>query len=146
MRGFRLAVLWPLLALAACASTPPARPVMADRPINLSGQCALTEEDGFREQAQLRVVDSRIEALSWELWVGRRGGCRFDLADFRQVRDRPSIELVERKGGACRLLVWQSDARVTLAHAGCENHCSPGIYEEAWPVMFDPHTGECATR
>lgn len=146
MRAFQMAALGPLMVVAACASTPPARPVMSDRPITLHGQCSITEEDGFREQARLRVVNNRIEALSWQLWVGSRGGCRFELADFRQVRERPSIELVERSGGACRLLVWQSDARITLAHAGCEQQCAPGIYEEAWPVMFDPRTGDCATR
>ncbi|MCA3179513.1 MAG: hypothetical protein INH05_12135, partial [Burkholderiales bacterium] len=104
------------------------------------------EEDGFREDATLTVRDNRVDALSWQLWVGRRGSCRFELQDFRQVRSRPSIELAARDGSACKLMIWQQPQRVTLAHAGCEARCTPGIYEEAWPVMFDPGTGACATR
>ena len=130
--------------LAGCAGTRPAP--IADRPIDVAGRCAQTEEDGFREDATLRVRDNRVEALSWQLWVGRRGTCRFELQDFRQVRSRPSIELAARDGSACRLMVWQEPRRVTLAHAGCEARCTPGIYEEAWPVMFEPGSGACATR
>jgi len=132
------------LIMVGCASSRPAP--IADRPINLKAECSQTEEDGFREQARLLVTDNRVDELSWQLWVGQRGSCRFMLPDFRQVSMRPSIELIERNGGACRLLVWQSPQRITLAHAGCEARCDRGIYEEAWPVMFDPDTGRCATR
>ncbi len=132
------------LLLAGCAGPRPAP--IADRPIDLTGRCEQTEEDGFREAARLDVRDSRVEALSWQLWVGRRGSCRFELADFRQIRSRPSIALAALDGSRCTLMVWQEPRRVTLAHAGCEARCTAGIYEEAWPVMFDPRTGGCATR
>jgi len=145
--GFlRAASLAALLAASVAAGCGGPRAPIADRPIDLAGRCAQTEEDGFREDATLTVRNSRVDALSWQLWAGRRGSCRFELADFRQVRSRPSIELAARDGGACRLMVWQEPRRVTLAHANCESRCTPGIYEEAWPVMFDPGTGDCATR
>ncbi|MHA6906760.1 hypothetical protein ACJBUE_03755 [Ralstonia syzygii subsp. celebesensis] len=122
----------------------PSAPI-ADRRIDLSGYCSQTEEDGFREQAVLTVADNNVSALQWQLWVGRRGSCRFDLSTFEQTKRRPSIELRERSGScSCKLMVWQDPRRVTLAHANCEAHCTPGIYEEAWPVMFDPQTGQCA--
>lgn len=137
------------MALAACGpaarvssrSTP-----IPDRSIDLAAQCAQTEEDGYREQATLRVRDNTVEALAWELWVGRRGACRFDLGDFRQTRRRPHIELQARDGSRCRLLVWQDPRQVTLAHADCASRCTPGIYDEAWPVGFDSATGRCARR
>jgi hypothetical protein len=137
-------VLLAALAVAGCGggrSTP-----IPDRPIDLAGRCAQTEEDGFREDARLTVRDNRVDELSWQLWAGRRGSCRFELADFRQVRSRPSIELRARDGSACKLMVWQEPRRVTLAHAGCEAFCTPGISDEAWPVMFEPRTGGCATQ
>jgi hypothetical protein len=134
-----------LVALLAGCGGPRPAPI-ADRPIDLAGRCAQTEEDGFREDATLDVRDNRVETLSWQLWVGQRGSCRFELQEFRQVRSRPSIELAARDGSACRLMVWQEPRRVTLAHAGCEARCTPGIYEEAWPVMFEPGSGACATR
>lgn len=133
------------LLLAACGGTRPPAPI-ADRPIDIAGRCAQTEEDGFREQARLTVRNGRVDELSWQLWIGRRGTCRFELDEFRQVRSRPSIELLARDGGGCKLMVWQDPRRVTLAHAGCEQRCTPGVYEEAWPVMFEPGSGGCGTR
>ena len=138
------AVLLAALVAAGCGGTRPSP--IAERSIDLAGRCAQTEEDGFREDARLVVSDNRVDELSWQLWVGRRGTCRFELQDFRQVRSRPSIELAATDGSRCRLMVWQEPRRVTLAHHGCEARCTAGIYEEAWPVMFEPSTGGCATR
>ncbi len=117
---------------------------IADRPINLKGHCAQTEEDGYREQATLRVLDNQVQALSWQLWVGKRGSCSFELPEFRQTKARPHIELQANDGSACRLMVWQDPRRITLAHYGCARRCTPGIYDQAWPVMFDPGNGRCA--
>ena len=144
--------LW-LLALAwagGCSMLPPVmRPgvpstPIADRSIDLDGNCAQPEDDGFREQATLRVRDNLVQALSWQIWVGRRGSCSFELAEFQQTRRRPHVELAARDGSGCRLMIWQDPRRVTLAHSGCERRCTPGIYDQAWPVMFDPATGACA--
>ena len=152
MRSCARITVWAFACLlAGCAATsgpaaPGARAVGPELPIALAAQCEQTEEDGFRERARLVVTDNQVRELSWQLWVGKKVGCTFELEQFRQIRSRPSIELAERSGSACRLMVWRVPARVTLAHAGCEQHCSPGIYEEAWPVMFDAGTGGCATR
>ena len=141
-----LAALLLAATLAGCQipfmgrSTP-----IAARDIDLVGNCQRTEEDGFREDAQLRVADNTVQQLQWKLWVGKRGSCSFNLAEFRQVRKTPHIELRANDGSACKLMVWQDPRRVTLAHAGCQARCSPGIYEEAWPVMFEPGTGACAS-
>jgi hypothetical protein len=142
--GVPIVALLVALALVGCGSTRPAP--IADRPIDLAGRCAQAEEDGFREEATLTVSANRVEALSWQLWVGQRGSCRFELREFTQIRSRPSIELAAQDRSGCTLMVWQEPRRVTLAHAGCEARCTPGIYEEAWPVMFDPRSGACATR
>ncbi|AQV92363.1 hypothetical protein BJN34_00455 [Cupriavidus necator] len=137
-------------AVAGCIPLPgglgrPAPPApIASRDIDLAGDCRRTEEDGFREDAQLRVSSNSVQQLSWKLWVGKRGSCSFNLADFRQVQKKPHIELRANDGSACKLMVWQDPRRVTLAHANCQQRCTPGIYEEAWPVMFEPGTGACA--
>ena len=145
----------PGVAGAAAAPTGPlaaARPPggrgrpapIADRRIDLDGRCAQAEEDGFREDASLLVRDNEVRSLAWQLWVGRKGSCRFDHADFRQTRSAPHIELLARDGSGCKLMVWQDPRRITLAHAGCQKRCSGGIYDQAWPVMFDPKSGACA--
>jgi hypothetical protein len=128
-------------------SRPPAtsgRPPIADRAITLNGRCVQTEEDGFHEDATLQMRDNEVQALSWQLRVGRKGSCRFEQADFRQTQRRPHAELIARDGSGCKLMVWQDQRRVTLAHANCERHCTAGIYDDAWPVMFDPQSGACA--
>ncbi len=139
------AVVLALLLVSGCASRP--TPI-AYHAITIDGRCSETEEDGFREDARLVVDDNRVKALDWQLWVGSRGSCRFALADFRQTREKPQVELVARDGtgdrGGCRLFVWQEPGRVTLAHAGCAALCTPGIYDQAWPALFDPQTGRCA--
>ena len=136
---------WSLVAcatiVAGCASRP--TPI-AYRPITIDARCAQHEEDGFREDARLAVDDNRVSALDWQLWVGQRGSCRFALQDFRQTREKPQVELLAKDGSRCKLFVWQQPGRVTLAHADCEAHCTAGIYDEAWPVSFDPSAGRCA--
>jgi hypothetical protein len=132
-----------LLFLAACAGVP--APVVPDSgPITLLGDCSQTDEDGFREQARLDVRQGAVRTLDWRIWVGGKGACTFGLDEFQQTRTRPHIELVARDRSGCKLLVYQDPRRVTLAHAGCEQRCTNGIHEQAWPVMFDPRSGACA--
>ena len=131
------------------ARPPAARPgdrstPIPDRGISLNGRCIQTEEDGFREDATLTVRNNEVQSVAWQLWVGKRGSCTFRQADFRQTQSRPHIELSALDGSGCKLIVWQDPRRITLAHNGCQKRCSPGIYEEAWPVMFDPASGACA--
>jgi hypothetical protein len=136
-----------LAILGSCAQLPspfPRSTPIPDRPINLAGACSQTEEDGFRENARVSIADNEVRSLSWQLWVGKRGTCRFELADFRQTSRRPHIELQSRDGSGCKLFVWQDPRRITLAHEGCERRCTPGIYDKAWPVIFDPQTGQCS--
>lgn len=146
-RGAAIALAGALLA--SCGLMPDFRPApptpIADRGIDLDGYCAQTEEDGFRERARLLVRDNRVQALSWEITIGRKGSCRFELAEFSQTKTRPHIELLARDGSGCRLMVWQEPRRITLAHSNCANRCVPrGIDDQAWPAMFDPRTGGCA--
>ncbi|GAB3629495.1 outer membrane lipoprotein [Pandoraea terrae] len=153
-RPLKSALRIALLAMAAAVLASCALPFgggptpIAYRQIDISGNCSQTDEDGFREQATLRVDANQVQALNWQLWVGRRGTCRFNLPDFHQTRSRPQIELLANDGSGCKLMIWRDPRRVTIAHANCEARCTPGIYEEAWPVMFDPSTGQCsaATR
>jgi len=144
-RTGRLAALTAMVLTLASCSLPFSRPTpIAYREINLSGYCSQTDEDGFREQATLKVSANQVQALDWRLWVGKRGSCHFNLADFHQTQSRPSIELRANSGSSCKLLIWQDPGNVTIGHANCEAYCTPGVYENAWPVSFDPHSGVCA--
>ncbi|MBX3589683.1 MAG: hypothetical protein KF755_02120 [Burkholderiaceae bacterium] len=159
-----LALLALLAVLGACGLLPPAAPPsgpapapapgarpapsrpapIADRPINLDGYCNETEDDGFHENARLVVRANQVQAMTWQMQIGKRGTCSFDLGTFRQTQSRPHIELLERDGSGCKVMIWQDPRRITMGHAGCEKHCTPGVYDKAWPVMFEPATGRCA--
>lgn len=136
------------LALASCSSTLPAQQrskrIKDTGPITLLGRCEQTDSDGFREQARLDVKNGSVQGLNWQIWVGGKGSCRFDLSEFQQTRSRPHIELLARDRSGCKLLVYRDPRRVTLAHAGCERSCTNGVHEQAWPVMFNPRSGACA--
>jgi hypothetical protein len=131
------------VAAAPAPEAPRATPIAA-HDISLAGTCRRTEDDGFREDAVMRVVSNDVKSLKWKLWVSKRGTCQFDLADFKQVQKTPHIVLEATDGTQCKLLIWQDPRRVTLAHANCQQRCTPGIYEQAWPVLFNPRNGACA--
>ena len=141
----RLAVLLAAAVLAgACASPATRTPIRDAGLLDMQGRCSQSEPDGFRENARLSVDRGTVQALDWDIRVGRRGSCSFRFADFRQVRSRPHIELHALDRSGCKLMVYQDPRRVTLGHAGCAARCSGGVEAEAWPVMFDPRTGGCA--
>ena len=143
-RGRLTALLAAAVLAGACASPATRTPIRDAGLLNLQGRCAQSEPDGFREDARLSVDRGTVQALDWDIRVGRRGSCSFRFADFRQVRSRPHIELHALDRSGCKLMVYQDPRRVTLGHAGCAARCSGGVEAEAWPVMFDPRTGGCA--
>ncbi|MDO4232941.1 MAG: hypothetical protein Q4D19_12490 [Lautropia sp.] len=112
---------------------------------DFAGVCKQKELDGFAEDARLSVTAGRVRELDWKVKVGRRGQCNFNLNGFTQTKSSPHIELTSLRNRACRLMVYQEPRRVTLAHAGCASQCTNGVAEEAWPVMFNPKTGGCAS-
>ncbi|MEZ5738719.1 MAG: hypothetical protein R3E68_04110 [Burkholderiaceae bacterium] len=156
----RLAMLLALgLVVAACDNLPligrdrgpSARPPVqappsatGSRGMTLAGHCDQREIDGYAENARLDLRNGTVHELSWNIQVGRRGSCRFSFDQFRQTHTDPVVQLLARNGSGCRLMVWGDPRRITLAHASCATFCSPGVYDKAWPVMFDPQSGKCA--
>lgn len=112
--------------------------------ISMNGRCKQTEQDGYAEDATVDVTGGKVTALSWKISVPRRGTCRFNASQFKQTKTSPSVELLARNGSGCKLLMWSDARRITLAHAGCAKFCTPGVYDKAWPVMFNPKNGRCA--
>lgn len=111
---------------------------------SFNGYCQQREDDGFQERATLRITNRQVQTLNWRSVIGRKGSCQFDLGDFRQTKNRPHLELLANDGSGCKLMIYQDARRVTLAHAACQKRCTPGVYDQAWPVMFDPASGQCA--
>jgi hypothetical protein len=158
--------LIPVLVLAACASpqapvapaarnpeapasAPGASPELGQRlkpmPIktfSVGTECSFRDETGNFGDARVDVDESRVKALQVNLTMPRRGLCRFDLAQFRQTRFLPSVELTGP--GKCRIHMWEQQGQISVAFDGCHSMCSPaGAHDYVWPLLIDQATGQC---
>ncbi len=165
----KLALLLPVLVLAACATpekaplpkveTPvPAVPVVAApvvaprptrpgpipvRPLNVKTECKFHDETGYNGALKLDVTGAQVHAFEAKVNIPRRGACRFDLKHFRQTRDLPAIEL-SQLNGHCIVRMWEQGERVTVAFQQCEKMCSGSSYPYLWPILNDRRDGSCA--
>ena len=169
VRGIRLAnrtaALIPALLLAACATPSPApipaakpdggtvvvpapppeargglKPIPV-RPLNIRANCHFKDEVGYAASTVLDISYSEVRAFAATVDVPKHGSCRFDLADFEQVRKEPHIELRARDG--CKVLVWEQGEKVTVAFTECANRCTRGTFDYVWPILVDRPSGQC---
>lgn len=129
------------------APPPPAPPAAAEMPaaaaagLNLNGNCVAKEETGYAENVRVTVAGGQVRALDARIDIPKRGSCRYQLADFRQTKQTPFVELVARSNSACAVRMWQQGDRITVAPTDCEEKCARGAFEYAWPVQFNAAGG-----
>jgi hypothetical protein len=129
------------------APPPPAPPAAADTPaaaavpLNLNGNCVAKEETGYAENVRVTVARGQVRALDARIDIPKRGSCRYQLADFRQTKQTPFVELLARSNSACAVRMWQQGDRITVAPTDCEEKCTGGAFEYAWPVQFNAAGG-----
>jgi hypothetical protein len=129
------------------APTPPAAAPQAGAApapgISFSGNCVGREETGYAENVQIEVTLGDVRSLEARVDIPKRGNCRFRLADFRQTRQSPYVELIHASKSACTLRLWEQIDHVTLAATDCEAQCTRGAFEYLWPVEFRVPGGGC---
>lgn len=123
------------------APPPPAPPAAAAVPLNLNGNCVAKEETGYAENVRVTVAAGQVRALEARIDIPKRGSCRYQLADFRQTKQTPVVELLARSNSACAVRMWQQGDRITVAPTDCEEKCTGGAFEYAWPVQFNAAGG-----
>ena len=129
------------------AQPPPAPPAAAELPgtaatgLNLNGNCVAKEETGYAENVRVTVAGGQVRALDARIDIPKRGSCRYQLADFRQTKQTPFVELLARSNSACAVRMWQQGDRITVAATDCEEKCTRGAFEYAWPVLFNAGGG-----
>ena len=126
------------------APPPPAPPPAAELPVaglNLNGNCVAKEETGYAENVRVTVAGGQVRALDARIDIPKRGSCRYQLAEFRQTRQTPFVELLARSNSACAVRIWQQGDRITLAPTDCEEKCTRGAFEYAWPVQLNAAGG-----
>ncbi|WP_374489559.1 hypothetical protein [Zoogloea sp.] len=119
----------------------PTKP-MPIRTFSVRTECSFRDETGNFGDAQVDVDESRVKALKVNLTLPRRGQCHFDLAQFRQTRFLPSVELAGP--GKCRIHMWEQQSQISVAFDGCHSMCSPAsAHDYVWPLLIDQATGQC---
>jgi hypothetical protein len=130
------------------APPPPAPPSASEMPataaagLSLNGNCVGREDTGYAENVRVTVAGGKVSALDARIDIPKRGSCRYQLADFRQTKQVPFVELLSRSNSACALRMWQQGDRITLAPTDCAEKCTGGAFEYAWPVEFST-SGAC---
>lgn len=152
VRGTEPAPPAPLPPQASIPPPPPAatRPggsgaamVGAPARLNLSSSCSARDEAGYAESIRLQVAEGRVQELQARIEVPRRGACTFQLADFRQTREAPHVELASRSGSACAVRMWEQHGRLTVAFSECHDKCSRNTFEYIWPIQLRAADGAC---
>ena len=122
-------------------STKP-RPIPT-RALNVATNCNFRDETGYNGRLKLSIEKAKIQAFEATVNVPQHGACRFDLKNFRQTRELPTVELSHLRD-KCVVRVWEQGERVTVAFQDCRTHCSGNAWEHLWPILNDTRDGSCA--
>lgn len=113
------------------------------RALNVVTNCTFSDETGYSGRLKLSIDTAKIQAFEAAVNIPKRGACRFDLKNFRQTRELPTVELSHLKD-ACVVRVWEQGERITVAFQDCRKHCSGSAWEHLWPILNDTRDGSCA--
>ena len=151
MRAAIAATLAALTVLAGCAQLrdsarlPSGRAPAPTGPLSLRADCSGRDPSGYAEQIALNVSDGLVGRLEARVEIPGKGSCSFQLAQFRQTKRTPFVELLAlRDGSRCAVRIWTQGDRVTVAPTDCEEMCTrPGAFEFVWPIALSARTGSC---
>jgi len=128
---------------------PPLAPPVVTQPqvpvagLTLSGSCIGREETGYAENVRIDVAGGSVRVLDARIDIPNRGSCRYQLAEFRQTRQLPYVELLSRTNAACAVRMWQQGDRVTVAATDCPEKCTRGAFEYLCPIELKSPGGGC---
>ena len=92
---------------------------------------------------KLAIDQARVQSFQATVTIPRRGSCRFDLKNFRQTRELPTVRLMHLHD-RCIANVWEQGERITVAFHECQKMCSGSAWEGLWPILTDTRDGSCA--
>jgi hypothetical protein len=134
----------PARAPLAAPTTGKAPAPIPDRALNIQADCTSRDELGYAEAIKLSVANGLVSRLEARITVPKRGACSFQLADFRQTRTAPHVELVARSGSSCATRMWYQQNRFTVAFSDCTEMCTPrGTVDYIWPIELRLSDGSC---
>lgn len=113
------------------------------RALNVATECSFRDETGYGGKLKLSIDQARVQAFEAAIDIPRRGICKFNLQNFRQIRELPTVELLHVRN-PCVVRVWEQGTRVTVAFQQCKSMCSGNAWEHLWPILNDRQDGSCA--
>lgn len=114
---------------------------MKVRPLDVATTCSFKDETGYKGNARVSVRQARVEDFSAHVDIPRRGSCNFEMAEFRQVKTAPHVELAAASG--CKVRMWEQGRQITVAFADCRANCSGTAVDYLWPILIDAPSGRC---
>ncbi len=138
----------PALQTAPPSPDVPKASIVAATPIpagtlSVRSECTSRDQTGYTESIKLAVDQGRVDLLEAKIDIPRRGSCGFRLADFRQTRSEPHVELQSSTGSMCTVRMWQQGERFTVAFNDCQEKCTRGAFEYVWPMNLNSADGSC---
>lgn len=113
------------------------------RALNVATECRFRDETGYGGKLKLSIDQARVHAFEAAVEIPRRGICKFNLKNFRQTREMPTVELSHLRD-SCVVRVWEQGSRVTVAFQQCRSMCSGNAWDHLWPILNDRQDGSCA--
>ena len=111
--------------------------------LSVRSECTARDETGYTESIRLAVDQGRVELMEAKIEIPRRGSCGFRLAEFRQTRTEPHVELQASSGTMCTVRMWRQGERFTVAFSDCQEKCTGGAFAYVWPVNVSSSDGSC---
>jgi len=133
----------PPAAPKAVAPKPKRPGPIATRALNVKTDCGFRDETGYSGAMKLAIEEAQVLSFNATVNIPKRGICRFDLKNFRQVRKMPTVEL-SHLSDPCVVRVWEQGERITVAFTQCQRMCSGNAADYLWPILTDTRDGSCA--
>ncbi len=113
------------------------------RPLNVKSRCTHRDAVGTRTSLNLQVKEADVKTFDARVDIPKRGACRFNLKQFRQVAKLPNVLLEAADGSGCTVRMWEQGPRVTIAFNKCPASCEGQAFDYLWPIMVEAKTGRC---
>jgi hypothetical protein len=162
---FQICALAALAALAACASVKPSpgstsgtgsttsaaatasvqstkQRLGSARVVSIKADCGWTDENGYAGKLKLIASEGRVQDFSALVSHPKHGTCHFDMADFRQTKETPAVEL-KSNASPCTVRMWGQGRKVAVAFSSCKSMCTGDVVDYLWPILADASTGSC---
>lgn len=130
----------PLVAAKARAKKPGPIPTRA---LNMKTDCRFRNETGYNGELKITVEEARVSAFEARVNIPQHGSCSFNLKNFRQTRELPTVQMSHRDN-RCVVHLWEQGERVTVAFQQCQAMCSGQAWQYLWPILAYRGDGSCA--